>query len=286
MSEAIRRILVPVDASPTSRTAVRLAGELATRWRATLELTHVRPLYPAELSDIPANRLGEADHDHQALNSGEAAAFRHAREALGEDFSAPLEEITLRERDLVHHLARDLLAHLRHYDHALLVVGLPGAPGHLLAGLGDTLLHKATCPVAVVRADLPPVAGIDRLLLPLDGSSHSDRAARLAADLAASGDLPVTLLHCASGSHDGDGDWRFARARRHFADSLDVETRSLVDASPARGLLTEIRRRGGRPLVVMGRRGLGQWRERLLGSVSRRLIAEAPCPVLVVTHRN
>ncbi|GKW48554.1 universal stress protein [Halomonas sp. NCCP-2165] len=286
MSEAIRRILVPVDASPTSRAAVRLAGELATRWRATLELTHVRPLYPAELSDIPANRLGEADHDHQALNGGEEAAFRHAREALGEDFSAPLVEVTLRERDLVHHLARDLLAHLRRHDHALLVAGLPGPPGHLLAGLGDTLLHKATCPVAVVRADLPPVAGIDRLLLPLDGSSHSDRAARLAADLAISGDLPVTLLHCASGSQDGDGDWRFARALRHFADSLDVETRSLVDASPARGLLAEIRRRGGRPLVVMGRRGLGQWRERLLGSVSRRLIAEAPCPVLVVTDRE
>lgn len=286
MSEAIRRILVPVDASPTSRAAVRLAGELATRWRATLELTHVRPLYPAELSDIPANRLGESDHDHQALNSGEEAAFRHAREALGADFSVPLEEVTLRERDLVHHLARDLLDHLRRYDHALLVVGLPGAPGHLLAGLGDTLLHKATCPVAVVRADLPPVAGIDRLLLPLDDSSHSDRAARLAADLAASGDLPVTLLHCASGSDDGDSDWRFARARRHFADSLDVETHWLVDASPARGLLAEIRRRGGHPLVVMGRRGLGQWREQLLGSVSRHLIAEAPCPVLVVTDRE
>lgn len=286
MSQAIQRIVVPVDGTPAALAAVRLAGELARHWQAILELTQVRPLYPAELSDIPANRLGEPDHDHRVMEASVAEAFRRAREALGAEFARPLEEVTLREQDLVHHQARDLLDHLRRYDHALLVLGIHARPGHLVAGLGDTLLHKARCPVAVVRDDRPPVAGIDRLLLPLDGSSHSDRAVRLAADLAATGDLPVTLLHCSARPSDTQSDWLFAQARRHFPAHLPLDTRPLLDRSPAQALLREIHQTPDRPLLIMGRRGLGQWREQLLGSVSRRMITEAPCPVMVVTDKE
>lgn len=36
------------------------------------------------------------------------------------------------------------------------------------------------------------------------------------------------------------------------------------------------------PVIIMGRRGLGTWREALLGSVSHRVIDLASCPVTVV----
>jgi nucleotide-binding universal stress UspA family protein len=53
----IQRILVPVDYSPCSRAALRLAAELAQRFQATLDVVHIwdRPSY---VSDVVMTRTG------------------------------------------------------------------------------------------------------------------------------------------------------------------------------------------------------------------------------------
>jgi nucleotide-binding universal stress UspA family protein len=65
---------------------------------------------------------------------------------------------------------------------------------------------------------------------------------------------------------------------RQKAGELEIESR-LREGPPA-GVLTE--EAAGAQLRVVGSRGLGGFRELLLGSVSHQCAQHAPCPVLIV----
>ena len=54
MTKPIAVVIVPVDHSPASRAGVVHGALLAHLLDARLELLHVVPLHPAELSDLPA----------------------------------------------------------------------------------------------------------------------------------------------------------------------------------------------------------------------------------------
>ena len=64
--------------------------------------------------------------------------------------------------------------------------------------------------------------------------------------------------------------------------SLDVEALP-VKGQPADALLEH---GADAELIVVGRRGLGGFKSLLLGSVSQQVVQHAPCPVVVVRHRN
>ncbi len=51
---------------------------------------------------------------------------------------------------------------------------------------------------------------------------------------------------------------------------------------PAADAILRVARTRGCDLIVMGSRGLGRLEVALLGSVSQRVVQEAPCPVLIV----
>lgn len=301
MSTQISLVVVPVDGSQASIAAVQHAGQLAKLWQVPLQLLHVQPLFPAELSDIPANRLNEVDYDHEVLQSSVAQAFARAHKALGPDFDQHVEEVTLHEHDFVRHLARAIIEHVNAHPDSLLVMGAQGLDtlGKLLRGnLSNTIIHKARFPVSVVHADMPGRGGgeIDRILLPVDGSSHSDAGTRLAAGLARAGNLPVELLYCVPRDPDDPAtpenrrlaerrecDWIFAHARKHLEGVEEVNENLLVGRSPAEAILQHAAQTSGHPFLVMGRRGLSQWREHLLGGVSLKVVDRSPCPVAVVT---
>lgn len=303
MSRTISLIVVPVDGSRATLAAVRHAGQLARLWRAPLQLLHVQPLYPAELSDIPANRLDEIDHDHEVIEGTVSKAFALARQALGPELNIPVEEVTLREHDFVRHLAREIIDHTRAHPNSLLVMGAQtlNRLGKLLRGnLSSAVIHGARCPVSVVYCDMPLADDdrIDRILLPVDGTSHSANAAELAAGLAIAGKLPVELMYCVPRDpNDPDTpatlraterrecDWIFAHARKHLTGvETPIVEQCLIGRSPAEAILTYARQTSGYPMLIMGRRGLSHWREQLLGGVSHKVIDRAPCPITVVTR--
>ena len=67
-------------------------------------------------------------------------------------------------------------------------------------------------------------------------------------------------------------------ALRDEAGELEIETR-LVEGAAASALTKEA---AGAELLVVGSRGLGGFRELLLGSVSHQCAQHASCPVLIV----
>ena len=80
------------------------------------------------------------------------------------------------------------------------------------------------------------------------------------------------------------------RAEGHLAEALDearAEAREVqietiaVEGQPAKALVEVAK---GADLLVVGSRGLGGFRELLLGSVSQQCAQHATCPVVIVRH--
>jgi nucleotide-binding universal stress UspA family protein len=157
---------------------------------------------------------------------------------------------------------------------------------------------------------------INRILVPIDGSDHSARAAQFAADLAAKLGGSITFLHvltrvlareplkrykdhleaapdpdlieiesvekvlAKSGEREAIELLDRMSATARAAGVTDVDT-SLVDGDPA-GVVVNTASRGGYDLLVVGRRGMGGLKTLLMGSVSQKVASSAPCTVVMV----
>jgi nucleotide-binding universal stress UspA family protein len=297
MSEQVSRIIVPVDGSPTAAAAARHASMLARLLDAALQLLHVMPLNPAELCDIPANRQAEADHDRAVRREIAEAAFAKAREAIDPALALAPEEIVLEDSTFIRHPERAIVAHTRSQPNCLLVLGarhLSEVGKFVQGSVSNEVVHRARCPVTIVHDDasMLEASGIGRVLLPVDGSAHANQAAGLAGALARSAGVPVELVFCQPGGQAGgleEGDEtqaeRVFRLGREALGEIPqgVEETLLHEERFAEAIVSRARQHlAERPMIVMGRRGLGKWRESLLGSVSHRVIDLAPCPVTVV----
>ncbi|MGQ4879259.1 universal stress protein [Billgrantia sp. LNSP4103-1] len=294
MSGAISLVIVPVDGSPAANAATRHAALLAHLLEARLQLVHVMPLNPAELSDVPANRQAEMDRDRSLRLAAAKDALSSARAAIPPTLAPAPQEITLEEEGFVRHPARAILDHARKQERCLLVVGARHSSdfGKLVEGsVSNELVHKATCPVTVVHPEMADETGerIGKVLLPVDGSPHCDRAAGLAGELARSAGATVELLYCRPAGalpfQEGESDESehvFDQARQHLGEiPAGVATHCLEGERYAEVIINFAHGLSDSPVIVMGRRGLGTWREKLLGSVSHRVIDLAHCPVTV-----
>ena len=127
-----------------------------------------------------------------------------------------------------------------------------------------------------------------RIVVGVDGSPASVDALRWAArqaELTGAADYPST-----SGMEFGslDIDWA-GNARAALVDTLHVAlgdnatsiTGTVTRGHPAEVLVAAAQ---GADLLVVGSRGHAALPGRLLGSVSERVAARAPCPVVVVRH--
>jgi nucleotide-binding universal stress UspA family protein len=132
-----------------------------------------------------------------------------------------------------------------------------------------------------------------KILVPYDGSIHSKNAVSEAIDLSTKYSGSVTLLNVhwdrgATGVFDGT-EIRDQPVIKLFEDvektltksGVSYEVMSKNDAN-APSVILKILNDGGYDVIVMGCRGLGGARAWLLGSVSTRIAAEAPCPVIIV----
>ncbi|MFY0989739.1 universal stress protein [Halomonas sp. C05BenzN] len=297
MSEHVSQVIVPVDGSPTAAAAARHASLLARLLDAPLELLHVMPLNPAELSDIPANRQVHADHDRALRREQAAEAFALARKAIDPALALTPTEVILEDATFIRHPDRAIVAHTRQHADSLLVLGarhLSDVGKFMQGSVSNEVVHKARCPVTIVHADASVLEAsrIGRVLVPVDGADPCLKAASLAGDLARSAEVPVELIFCQPGGEaSGAEQDEESQARRVFRLAREAlgevpagieEVLTHAERIPESIVARARHHAEDTPMIVMGRRGLGKWRESLLGSVSHRVIDTAPCPVTVV----
>ncbi|HET7500296.1 MAG TPA: universal stress protein [Kofleriaceae bacterium] len=290
------KLLCPVDFSPGSQQAIRLAVRLANEAEAELVLAHVWYLPSMAYAEGPpfpvdTTRLMSEDEERglaaAALEATRLGAHRVTTRFLR---GVPWDQIVEILRDDA--------------ELGLVVMGTHGRTGFeriLLGSVTEKVLRHAPCPVLAVPVG-SPLSEFRRVLCPIDFSESSRRAVALAAELVARGGEGITLFHVIelpstySGSPPLEGfredfdrtsmrmleDW--ARALRTRV-SVPVTIRSKI-GSPGARTLAFLDEDPTFDLVVMGSHGRTGLKRMLLGSVAEKVVRHARCPVLVARDRG
>lgn len=276
-------IVVGVDGSSAARHALSWAVSEARRRRSSLRLVHAWT-FAIGGHAAPADTLLLLADASQALLDGVVCEARAG---------APDLEIA---GTLVQHApARALLVESAGAE--LLVVGSRGhgaLSAFFVGSVADACVRHATVPVAVVRPEADEHPGA--VVVGVDGSAASIEALRWAREEARLRGAGLVALHAwqpeystelaalAGVDHDAPLERAAHDVVEHAleataaADGVEVQAR-VVRAVPGAALVDASR---DAALLVVGSRGRGGFVGLLLGSVSRRCLHAAACPVVVV----
>ena len=286
-------IVVGVDGSSASRTAVGWAAHEAVMRNVTLSLIHVifaQGWGPAILGKPPAV-APELNQQQQAVGQKVIDdAIRVIEDSL-ESEARPRINSEVLLAPTVSTLV-DLSKHAQ-----MMVVGcrVEGLLDRLLPGsVSSGLVHHAYCPVAVIPDEALLHSELSHLpvLVGIDGSPASELATRIAFEEASFRGVELVALHAWSDAEVfdiGTMEWSAeqAGAVAALAERLagwqerypDVNVhRRIVSGHPTRHLIDQAE---WSQLVVVGSRGRGGFPGMLLGSVSTAVVQAGRAPVIV-----
>ena len=144
-------------------------------------------------------------------------------------------------------------------------------------------------------------AGIDvgglmfeRIVVAIDGSREGSKTVPMALDLATRYASKVTVVHVREHTkYEGSDvdlgpdigadelvDGTVVRLRGAGIEADGVIRRVAPGATPEQ--IVEVARETDADLIVMGTRGMTEWKSLLLGGVANKVVQHAPCPVLLV----
>ncbi|HEY7399425.1 MAG TPA: universal stress protein [Actinomycetota bacterium] len=134
----------------------------------------------------------------------------------------------------------------------------------------------------------------ERILLAVDGSEHSARTVPVAADLASKYAAFVTVLHVREftrrlgtdvdiDAEDETGSYVDGVVEQLQSAGISArgETRRVQSGQVPREIV-DMASEADAGLIVMGTRGRTEWQSLLVGGVAHKVMAHAPCPVLLV----
>lgn len=167
--------------------------------------------------------------------------------------------------------------------HDLLAIGAPVTSwlgGMFVGKVASKALGGFTTPLLAARALPFAHRFAERVIVASDGLDESDRVVDLAGRVARGCEAEVVLLH-AIGVESNARPHRIEEQARRLQDALGRPIQTRIEAAEPRELiLASAALNGASSLVVMGSRRLEGLRA--LGSVSRRIVHEARCSVLLV----
>jgi nucleotide-binding universal stress UspA family protein len=275
----LRSILLALDDTPGALAARETAVGLARRTGAALTCAAILdcPHTRDSVEPVPIGGAAFAERRNAALakqaEAEAAAAFAAVREIAA---GLPITALGLEEAP-----EPALLGAAAQHD--LVVIGRDCTlgreePDDGLAPVIEALLQDGARPLLVVPPD-PPPAEDGCVLVGYDASVPSQRALQLFALLGLAEGSAVKLL---SADADAEEAARMAAEGAAFlrGHGLSVEEWSVAGGHPAELLCAEALTLRAR-MLVMGSFGKSGLRALFLGSATRQLLREAPCPVFV-----
>lgn len=274
-------VLVGVDGSPPSRTALRWAAAVADARGATLRAITAWQ-YPASAATPtgPATLPAPEEVDRIARNSVHDVLV----EELGRDRASSVAVEAGRGP-----AAGALLARARRPDIGMLVLGargLGGFEGMVLGSVTQQLVEHVPCPVIVARGDGEATTALPtKIVVGLDGSEGAARALDWALAMAADLGAELVAVHAPGSSASSTLVERADKALHGWCAPIrtaGVVHRARIEGGDPRDALIAVADEEGAGLIVVGTRGMGPVRALLLGSVSGFLIRFSTLSVAVI----
>ena len=284
----IKTILVPATGSELDLTVFSSALSAARAFGAHIDALHVR-FDPIEVAvKLTSDAMGTSLAGDLIQKLEEDVRAREARaKRLFENFCSG-EGLPLQDAPATARTNPTAEWHVETGDEArlisvfgmtadLIVAGRgaednPGARSILEAALLETgrpLLISTSSPVLPIRGGTIAIAW-----KPRPQAAHAVMAAMPLLSLAAK----IIVVSVAEGADQSGGEALARNLRRHGF-RVEVEQIGADDQDPADALLARIEGRAG--LLVMGGYGHSRFREWIFGGFTRRILADAPLPVLM-----
>ena len=287
-------VLVGVDGSPASVTAVEWASHTAALHHRPLTLVHV--LTPPAVMTFPETPMpaGYAEWQQEQGRRYLRDALTIAEGRLGADAAARVtgETVLGSTVPILEELSRDA---------AMLVVGSRGygpLRRSLLGSVSSAVVRHAHCPVAVCHHD-HQVSGSEQgpVVVGIDGSPVSEAATALAFEEASVRGAELVAIYAwqdtavldfpgiDAAAMQSDGELVLAERLAGWQERYPDVTvhRVVVGDRPADQLIEQSRTAR---LVVVGSHGRGGFTGMLLGSVSRAVVQSAHAPVIVARRTD
>lgn len=296
----IRRLLYPTDFSETAEQALPHALFLAEQFAAELHMLHAVVLHENDPRD-PERRFPEAseilEHLFEIADS-ELARLVEANQS---------KTFTLKEARVRGFSAGEvILDYAAEHDIDLIVLGTHGRRGParmFLGSVAEEVVRLADCPVLTLRRQKEPrtIEAIQRILVPIDFSRHSQQALSHARELAAIYGASLQLLHAIEEPvypyfYAPAGGFSVAKQLDELRAKTDEALAKLLAESGGPEVPVERFVVNGRPaveitrfaeehdsdLMVIATHGLTGLERLLVGSTAERVVRQSPCPVFTV----
>ena len=297
----INNILLPTDFSRGAEQALNEALFLARRHEATLHVLHVVTA-PARLP--MAMDLVLSSYKEEAFGDLEAQAASSLEELLQAYDSTEVQiETTIRRGEAAGPV---VLSYAETLDADLIALGTRGrreAKRLFMGSVAEEIIREAACPVLAVRerkGAFPDRPVVERILVPVDFSEHSQRALTYGKELAASYGADLGLLHVVERpSLPGAYGLEVEPAQIQASDVDDKIREALVDtSSEAPGpdvhvtchvqeghtpnVITSVAKTRESDLIVLASHGRTGLKRFVMGSVAESVLRKAPCPAFIV----
>lgn len=275
----IKSILVGIDGSEHSRTALRYANWLARHLDATVTGLHVVDIVSIEGSffhDISGSLGFEPYLD---FTSKMREALHERGTALLEEFRAvcKAEGVRCDTALQIGIVPSEICERAREAD--LVVIGHRGVNQRfstgLLGGAAESITRQCPKPVLVTPLTF---AEIKSPVLAYDGSQRASAAMHVAAEVCSQLKLPLSVLTVCRDGEQGD---KILEQARRYLSSYSLETHSTVVTGQAYERIPAEIREKQYDLVFMGSHGHGRIIELVLGSTTEYVLRNAPCPVFL-----
>ncbi len=292
-----RRLLVPLDGSPTAARILYYVEQWFSPQDVVLELVRVVPPYRHSLAStdtlMPVAVAHQYEEAQTYLNqvAGELREKGYMVDVHILEGAPPIAIKSAADR-----LEVDAIAMTTH--------GRTGLGRVLLGSVAEDLIKHAHQPIFLVRMhpEMEHHAQIRRILVPLDGSDISERELPYATGLAKQFGAALYLLEVVEHRPDRELDILPHREGEEHEASLSVAKLYLerhAETLRAQELHVEIVLKMGKAapeivkvayendidLIVMSTHGYTGFSELVLGSVTREVLRTTPCPLLVLPPR-
>lgn len=270
-----RQIVACYDSSPSADQAVAWAGHLADLSRGHVNVVSVAPLpRPAPQAGWTVGWIPRISEEIVRQQEKAKDAAKHAAASL-RDLGREVETFVPKGGT-----THEIVEFAKTHASDLVVVGSGGRK----LGLGSVagaVLGRAPSSVLIARGPVPA----ERILIAVDGSPASRRAATMGLRYAEDTGAEVTVLHV----FDYEGDESAIPTQgylKEVVEKMDLQVPPRVKyvlevGDPAERIVARAEEeRAG--LVILGSRGHGRVEGYLLGSVSQRVASACPTSTLVV----